>query len=401
MYAITAAIRKSRAAGRPGSVIFRIRDREGRERLVATGLRTDPGELTTLHREPVLRGLKCLYELIARACRSGAPCDVDLIAREFREELQRGLPPADLADFRVNRRIVSVGKPFNTWVRYATPADDSPTPTAPLTAERLPSFVADLIDTDQISRRGGTRHNYKSAASALEAYLQARPERHSQAIGRDFVRGFHRWLERQGNAPSTAAFYTRMLRAILNKAKGRGLLPAVPADWFSGIASATAPATPRDTTPKALDKEELNRLADLPLAPGSLDELARDLFIFSFLTRGMELVDILNLTPANLRGDHIEYRKRLTGRPLTVRLDTRARLLLDRYTPASGSYFTVPFARHTKSREYATRRRLVALRLAALGEALRLPFPLVFSSARATWTALTRESDLPSLLLNH
>ena len=59
--------------------------------------------------------------------------------------------------------------------------------------------------------------------------------------------------------------------------------------------------------------------------------LARDLFIFSYCTRGMSFVDMAFLRKRDLSGGEINYVRRKTGQLMTVHLETCMREIVRRY----------------------------------------------------------------------
>ena len=55
------------------------------------------------------------------------------------------------------------------------------------------------------------------------------------------------------------------------------------------------------------------------LEPGSVEDFGRDLFIFSFYARGMNLADIAALKPESIRDGRIFYTRKKTGRVIPNR----------------------------------------------------------------------------------
>ena len=58
---------------------------------------------------------------------------------------------------------------------------------------------------------------------------------------------------------------------------------------------------------------------------------AQELFILMFLLRGMPFVDLAYLRKSDLRDNVITYRRRKTGRPLSVTLTAEAMILVKKY----------------------------------------------------------------------
>lgn len=60
-------------------------------------------------------------------------------------------------------------------------------------------------------------------------------------------------------------------------------------------------------------------------------EMARDLFLFSFYTRGMAFVDIARLRKSNIRDGVISYERSKTGQHLYIRMEPCIKAIIDRY----------------------------------------------------------------------
>lgn len=93
------------------------------------------------------------------------------------------------------------------------------------------------------------------------------------------------WLKRKSISRNSISFYMRTLRSIYNKAVDASLIKQCnPFDKvYTGI----------DRTPKrAVCEDVILRLMKLNLAHSKPLFYARDLFIFSFYTRGMAFVDM-------------------------------------------------------------------------------------------------------------
>ena len=83
---------------------------------------------------------------------------------------------------------------------------------------------------------------------------------------------------------------------------------------------------------------------------------AQELFILMFLLRGLPFVDLAYLRKSDLRGNVISYRRRKTGRPLSVTLTTEAMFLLQKVYESGGTvalfvprFFTVMKVRQRRT----------------------------------------------------
>lgn len=399
MYSIKATLRKSRKEDKPGYILFKIRNKAGTERFFATGIPSTDEELTTKNKDYVLRGLKCLYDIVERFNDNGEDGDIDEIASAFRKRLANGDDFSDVGikDFKIDRKIASIGLPFKSIIESTYSGKEKYSFGHVLVVSNLTDFITSLLVADGASMRSGTIRNYRSMRRTLSDFIATLSDKKG-LIDSGFVGNFHMWLKTQNLSDSTVSFYMRVFRAILNKAKEMGLI-AMSHNWFSGLIKHFAVDEEKNRI-NSLTKGEINSIANAKIADDPLMELSRDLFMFSFYCRGMELFDILNLTPDNIHGDVIIYNKRLTGRQQIVKIEPQTERIIEKYIPESNGYIFSVITKFSKSREYNTLRRLVMPKLAELGKLLGIQTPIMFSTAKNTWTELTKESNLASMILS-
>ena len=105
---------------------------------------------------------------------------------------------------------------------------------------------------------------------------------------------------------------------------------------------------------------------------------AQELFILMFSLRGIPFVDLAYLRKSDLRDNVITYRRRKTGRPLSVTLTPEAMILVKKYMNRdSSSPYLFPFLESREGTKEAYREYQLALRsfnqqLMLLGELLGL-----------------------------
>lgn len=118
---------------------------------------------------------------------------------------------------------------------------------------------------------------------------------------------------------------------------------------------------------------------------------AQDLFVLMFLLRGLPFVDLAYLRKSDLRDNVITYRRRKTGRPLSVTLTPEAMALLKKYMNHDPhSPYLFPLLKSGEGTKEAYREYQLALRsfnqqLTLLGEILGLNDRLSSYTARHTW----------------
>lgn len=238
--------------------------------------------------------------------------------------------------------------------------------------------------------RYGTAMNYRRALRRLNHYT----ENHRLPLGAltpEWAAAYEASLIGQGLTRNSVSFYLRTLRAAFNKAVRSGLVP--PSDPFrtvyTGVERTRKRAASTDTFRKLLN-------ADLSRRRGLA--FVRDLYLFSFCTRGMSFVDLAFLRRADVREGCIYYTRRKTGRPLAIRVEPLAARLMERYYEKASPY-VFPILRSSEPKE-AYRQYCVALnyynrRLRRLSELLHLSKPLTFHTARHGWATAARKAGAP------
>ena len=104
-------------------------------------------------------------------------------------------------------------------------------------------------------------------------------------VSAELMAGFEAHLADAGLKPNTVSFYMRNLRAIYNRAVEKGL--AEQNHPFRHVYTGV-----EQTAKRAVPVRVMNRIRQLDLSAWPSRELARDLFLFSFYTRGMSFVDM-------------------------------------------------------------------------------------------------------------
>ena len=132
------------------------------------------------------------------------------------------------------------------------------------------------------------------------------------------------------------------------------------------------------TMKRAIPLEAVKRIKnlDLQLIPGL--EFARDMFIFSFYTRGMSFIDMAYLKKKDLSNGVLTYLRRKTGQLLSIRWEKCMQEIVNRYD-TKGTCYLLPIIRKPGENErgqYQNTMFLVNRKLKAIGKMANLQLPL-------------------------
>lgn len=179
--------------------------------------------------------------------------------------------------------------------------------------------------TDELFAKGkrGTARNYQCTLASFSAFLNEKDIPFS-LLNESLILEYADWLEQRGVLRNSSSFYMRNLRSMYNKAVRRqGIRQLQPfQNVYTGIDK---------TSKRAVSEELIARLLGLELSYSSRLAFARDLFIFSYCTRGMAFVDIAYLRKTDIKNGYICYARRKTNQELLIRVEDFVQRIIDRY----------------------------------------------------------------------
>lgn len=90
---------------------------------------------------------------------------------------------------------------------------------------------------------------------------------------------------------------------------------------------------------RAIGKEDIQRIEHYtPSKKAPYLSFARDIFLFSYYTAGINLCDIARLKQENIAGERLYYTRHKTGKLLSCKLMPKAREILDKYARHEAEY---------------------------------------------------------------
>ena len=178
-----------------------------------------------------------------------------------------------------------------------------------------------------------TAETYQTALSRFRRFRHGKDVRLAD-LDDELMSAYERELKESGLCANTTSFYMRILRAVYNRALKEGLIKdRRPFRYvYTGVDK---------TRKRAIDIRDVRRLASLNLDGRPAEALARDLFLFSFYTRGMSFVDMAYLQKMDLHYGVLSYRRRKTGQMMFIRWEKCMQNIIDRY-PVSSTPFLLP-----------------------------------------------------------
>ena len=240
-------------------------------------------------------------------------------------------------------------------------------------------------------RKMGNSRTADTYTSALNSFMTYRKDKRTflNDMTDEEMQLYQSWLRGNGCGRNTISFYMRILRAIYNRAVERGLIDDEHPfrHVFTGY---------EKTKKRAVSVSIIRKIKELELPEGRKSlRFARDIFLFSFYTRGMSFVDIAYLKKDNIRNGFLVYRRRKTGQQLTMKWELAMKKIAERYQSDSEYIFPIVAGGGDDRRLYYSAMARVNKALKKIGAMLHLPEPLTMYVARHSWATAARVSNIP------
>lgn len=282
--------------------------------------------------------------------------------------------------------------------------------------KNLLKVLSEIICEQRENHQWGTAHVYQSTANSFSLYIKGVDISFSDMTS-ILLKDYEIYLRGERKCSwNTVATYMKVLKAVYNRAVDRGYATYVPR-LFKHVC--TSPCTERK---KALEADAMKKMlgndfsarhistrhqsansfhlaAEKPQTTNEQSlpaflQTTRHFFALMFLLRGIPFVDLVYLRKSDIQGNVLTYRRRKTGKLLTVELTSEAIALIrhlsrkDKHSP-----YLFPFLSSAEGTEAAYREYQISLRrfnrqLKLLAEYQGDIARLSSYSARHTWATM-------------
>lgn len=194
----------------------------------------------------------------------------------------------------------------------------------------------------------GTAHVHSSVLKSVNEFAGGSVS--FDCISSEFLKEYEVWLRSRKLSWNTVSTYLRALRSVYNRAITEGVAAYRP-QLFRRVFTGT-----KANVKRSLDRKGLARLMSYGSRRSEDCRLpeVRNIAKLMFMLRGMPFVDIAYLQKNDLCGNVITYRRRKTGRLLSVTLTDEAMKLLHRVRCRdSASPFMLPILKGSRNAEEA------------------------------------------------
>lgn len=253
----------------------------------------------------------------------------------------------------------------------------------------LPSFVNQLRTQFLQQNKLRLAETYQSALNSFSLYIN-KVEILMEDIDSKMIEGYESYLKQKKLTLNTISFYMRILRAIYNRAVKSGVIAdKKPFDHVF--------TTMTKTAKRAIPIQVIQKIAQAHIKNKN-EALARDLFLFSFYTRGMSFVDIAYLKKTDLNNTYLIYKRKKTGQELKIAWRKEMQELVDRNSSKDGVHLLGILDENSEKSlrfQYHYTQCIINTALKRLGKQLNLGTNLTMYVARHSWATIARQKNIP------
>ena len=254
--------------------------------------------------------------------------------------------------------------------------------------QSLFNFMQGVITQLQQMGKQRTSETYRAT---LRSFMSFREDRDIlfDEIDSDTMLLYEAYLQNRGLSKNSTSFYMRILRAVYNRAVEKELTANRNPfkHVYTGIDKTIKRAIPLKTI-------KLIKNLDLSLQP-SLD-FTRDMFMFSFYTRGMSFIDMAYLKKKDLSNGILSYRRRKTGQQLFIRWEKCMQEIVDKHDADYYSPYLLPILKYPYDRnQYKNVLYRTNKSLKEIANMVGLSIPLTLYVARHSWASIAKSKNIP------
>ena len=215
-----------------------------------------------------------------------------------------------------------------------------------------------------------------------------------------WLKRYELWMKEQNLSVSTISTRVRHLRAVFNLAIAEH---SIKNDCYP-FHSYKVSKLNRQTVKRALSKQDILKVMQYK-GTSSMECLAIDIFIFSYLNAGINFIDIAKLKHSNIAENHLIYNREKTKKLINVPLQVKALEIIAKYQKDKSPYlFPILSPFHKTEVQIANRLHKMLAKinkhLKEIGERLELPIPLTTYVARHSYATVLKRAGVSTSIIS-
>ena len=193
-------------------------------------------------------------------------------------------------------------------------------------------YLKQTIERLETLGKYGSASKHRSLLSRLSEFRSLNTR--FDEIDLAFLRDFELFLRKEGNVNNSIATKFAIFKAAYNKALAESLF----LQKINPFAKYKVGSLWTRTRKRAITKEDIQKLVALEIAPNyrtSYAAFARDIFLFSYYTAGINFTDMATLRYCDIVDGRIYYSRHKTQKLLSFQLVPNAMRIIEKYSKAN------------------------------------------------------------------
>lgn len=238
----------------------------------------------------------------------------------------------------------------------------------------------------------GKQRTSETYQTTLKSFMQFRKDKDLllDEITSEMIQTYEAYLQNRGISRNSSSFYMRILRAVYNQAVEKNLTSQrFPFKHvYTGVDK---------TVKRAISIKYVRQIKNLDLSMKPTLDFARDMFLFSFYTRGMAFVDMAYLKKKDLTNGILTYRRHKTGQQMLIKWEKCMQEILDKYDTTRTPYLLpiIKAMNEDERKQYGNALRMVNNKLKVIAKKICLPISLSTYVARHSWASIAKSKNIP------
>lgn len=256
-------------------------------------------------------------------------------------------------------------------------------------------FMESIISDLKKSGRIRTSETYQSTLNSFARFRNGKDLTFDE-LNVQMIMEYESFMKNNGICPNSSSFYMRILRAVYNKAVKKDITnQKFPfKNVYTGIDK---------TIKRAVSLNTIKNIKSIDLSTDPPLDFARDMFIFSFYTRGMSFVDMAYLQKKDLKQGVLSYHRKKTKQQLFIKWEKCMQDIVDKYDTKESPYLLPiinPYSETDERKQYLYVSQRVNYYLKKLGFKISSPNILTMYVARHSWASIAKGKNIPVSIIS-
>lgn len=248
-------------------------------------------------------------------------------------------------------------------------------------------YMEKIIKELESNKQSSTADNYKSTLKSFKRFRKGKNITLGK-INDKMMQQYEMYLKNEGIKMNTISFYMRVMRAVYNRAVNDGL--ATEKQPFRNVYTGID-----KTEKKAIPLQTIKAIKELYMPSRAL-HFARDMFLFSFYTRGMSFIDMAYLKKTDLSNGILTYKRRKTKQQLSIKWEKCMQEIVNKW-PSYNDYLlpiiTIPGKEERM--QYKSCQKNVNMQLDKISKMLKMRKGITMYVARHSWASIAKNMNIP------